>query len=121
MREQGLDPGKQVTLVSTKNGWSCVICNGHTVYVMSKYLTSYAPGTEPTKEPSSTTTKTSFSAKIVSANGKKVNMRTRPNQDAGRITQLEHVTSVKVIGSSGSWYEVEYSGTTGYIMKKYVK
>ena len=116
-----LEPGKRVTLVSTKNGWSCIICDGHTVYVMSKYLTSYAPGTEPTKEPSSTTTKTSFSAKIVSANGKKVNMRTRPAQDAGRITQLEPGTSVKVIGSSGSWYEVEYSGTTGYIMKKYVK
>ena len=116
-----LKPGTQVTLVSTKNGWSCVICNGFTVYVLSKYLTSYAPGTEPAKESSSSTTTTSSSAKIVSANGKKVNMRTKPDQDAERLAQLEPGTSVKVIGSSGDWYKVEYLSTTGYIMKKYVQ
>ena len=118
-----LEPGTRVTLLSSENGWSAIEVNGFTVYVMSKFLTSTAPGTGTTKE-SSESKKSSFSsfaAEIKSANDKKVNMRVSPNQKSERIAQLEPGTSIEVIGASGSWYKVSYLGATGYIMKKYVK
>ena len=116
-----LEPGTRVKLLSTKQGWSAINVGGHTVYVMSRYLSSTAPSAKTKTETSTTAPSSSFSAKIYSANGKKVNMRVSPDENAERITQLEPGTTLEVIGTKGSWYKVKYLGTTGYIMKKYVK
>ena len=112
-----LSPGTEVSLLSTSKGWSAISYNGFTVYVMSKYLTSYAPGTEP----ASPAAFKSFSAKIYSANGKSVNFRIKADKDADRIAQLPIWTNVTVIGASGAWYKVTWGGATGYIMKEFVR
>ncbi|MBR7175395.1 MAG: SH3 domain-containing protein [Clostridia bacterium] len=111
-----VEPGTKVDLLSTSKGWSAVKYNGFTVYVQSKFLSRYKPGTEP-KKPGAFK---SFSGKVYSPNGKKVNMRVRADVNSDRIAQLEPWTSVDVIGESGDWYIIRWANATGYMMRKYV-
>ena len=62
-----------------------------------------------------------FSAKVHSANGKKVNMRVSANLKADRITQLKDSTTIKVIGAIGDWYKIQYANAIGYMLKNYVR
>ena len=112
-----VEPGTKVDLLSTANGWSAVKYNGFTVYVQSKFLSRYEPGTEP-KKPASFK---SFSGQVYSPNGKKVNMRVSADINSDRIAQLEPWTSVEVIGETGSWYKIRWANATGYMMRKYVR
>ncbi|MBQ8072191.1 MAG: SH3 domain-containing protein [Clostridia bacterium] len=112
-----LEPGTEVSLLSTMKDWAAISYNGFTVYVMRKYLTSYAPGTEPKKASSFS----AFSGKVYSPNGKKVNMRVSADLKADRIAQLDPWTNVQVIGETGSWYKISWANATGYMMKKYIR
>lgn len=112
-----VEPGTEVALLSTSNGWSAVKYNGFTVYVQSKFLSRYKPGTEPKKAGAFE----SFSGRVYSANGKKVNMRVSADINSDRIAQLEPWTSIDVIGEYGSWYKIRWANATGYMMKKYIR
>ena len=111
-----VEPGTEVALLSTKNGWSTVSYNGFTLFVKSMYLTSYKPGTGPAPGGF-----TPFEAKVYSPNGKKVNMRVSPDLKADRIAQLEPWTHITVVGESGGWYRISWAASTGYMMKEFVR
>lgn len=48
----------------------------------------------------------------------KVNIRERPNADSDRLGRLSPGESIIVTGESGDWWQVEFEGETGYILKE---
>lgn len=59
---------------------------------------------------------------VTATSGKTVNMRKQPSTSAPILQQVPLLTEVELIEkSSDLWYKVEYSGTQGYMMAKYLK
>ena len=59
---------------------------------------------------------------VTATSGKTVNMRKQPSTSAPILQQVPLSTEVEFIEkSSDLWYKVEYSGTQGYMMAKYLK
>ena len=50
-----------------------------------------------------------------------LNLRKGNSEGSKIIKVLKQGASVEVISTSGSWYKVKASGTTGYVAKKYIK
>lgn len=65
---------------------------------------------------------TMASATIYAENGKAVNLRTLPTTSATRIKQLKVGTPVEVIGYvDNDWAQVSAGGSTGYVMRQYIR
>ena len=112
-----LDNGSKVNILEDSgNGWAKVSFNGMKGFVKTEFLQSKKPAVAANQND----TFKSFSAKVYSPNGKKVNMRVSANLNADRIAQLEEYTAIKVIGETGNWYKIQWANATGYMMKKYV-
>lgn len=47
--------------------------------------------------------------------GSEVNMRSAPNQEADVVLKMSVGEKVNILGESDGWYQVEYSGSQGYI------
>ena len=116
-----LEPGTEVRLLSTKKGWSTIVYNGFTIYVMSKYLSANKPGSSSSSDSSSTPAveKTRY---IRSSNGKKVNVRTGPNEKGYAVAaQLEPGTEVTLISTTKKgWSKIRVNGFVVYVMSKYL-
>ena len=108
-----LENGSKVSILGDAgNGWAKVSNDGREGFVKTTFLQAKKPAGSNFK---------SFSAKVYSNNGKKVNMRVSANVNADRIAQLEDSTAIKVIGAVGDWYKIQYANATGYMMKKFVR
>lgn len=109
-----LTPGTEVKLLSSRKGWSKIVYNGFTLYVMSRYLSSAKPGSVPSKfKP--------FEGKVYAASGHTVNLRTSPDKKADIIARIPIWTKVTIVGQRGIWYKVRYGVSTGYMMKRYIR
>ncbi len=51
----------------------------------------------------------------------KLNVRSGPSTKYGKIGVLQTGSPVCVLGSSGSWYKINYNGLVGYVSSKYVQ
>ena len=59
---------------------------------------------------------------VTATNGKTVNLRKQPNTSSGIVKQIPISTEVELIEkSSDTWYKINYNGTEGYMMAKYLK
>jgi len=89
-----------------------VMSTGLDGYVYAKYVSI--------TQTSSSSSSTSSSAGYISASG--VTLRAGADTRYNSLGKLKRNTSVKVIGSSGSWYQVEVPSAklTGYVFAKYV-
>lgn len=56
----------------------------------------------------------------VNTDGSNLNLRKEPSLNAMVITRIPDNATVNIIGSSGSWYQVNYMGQTGYVLKEFV-
>lgn len=113
-----LENGEKVSILEDSgNGWARVSNNGRAGYVKTEYLRAQMPAAAGKQN----STFKSFSAKVYSTNGKKVNMRVKANVKADRIAQLENYTAIQVVGEAGDWYKIQWANATGYMMKKYVR
>ena len=57
---------------------------------------------------------------VHSSNGLSVNMRAKPNTSGALIMRVPNGAKVEIIGSSGDWDEIKYSGKTGWMMAKFL-
>lgn len=111
-------PGTEVTLISSKNGWSEIRYNGYTLYVMSKYLTATKPSASSSSSSSAASAKTRY---ITSRDGKKVNLRTGPGETGYAVaTQLEPGTEVQFVSRKNGWSKIIYNGFTLYVQNQYL-
>ncbi len=57
---------------------------------------------------------------VYTANGKTLHLREKGKTGAKILREIPWGAQVKVLKSSGSWSKVTYSGTTGYVVSKYL-
>jgi peptidoglycan hydrolase-like amidase/uncharacterized protein YgiM (DUF1202 family) len=98
-----------------------LLSSGLDGYVYAKYVTiTQIAISGGTSSAGTGTSGTSTSAGFVNASG--VNVRTGASTRYKSLGRLRRNTSVKIVGSSGSWYQVEISSldVTGYVFAKYV-
>lgn len=62
-----------------------------------------------------------WTAYVAPANGKTLNLRTRPDKDAPIILRIPYAASVTILNKYGSvWMEVNYKGSVGFVMQRYL-
>lgn len=102
-----LPAGAKVVVSSESGGgWAKVVYNGTTGYISSDYL--------------STSNELSGSFGTGTINASSVRMRSGPSTGSSILGTYSSGTSMTVTGVSGSWYKVEYNGTTGYVRSDYM-
>ncbi|WHY73810.1 SH3 domain-containing protein [Fictibacillus enclensis] len=115
-----LNDGEKVTVYSESNGWAKVKVSGSTGYVITKYLTATKPGSSskpkpaptPAPEPKTTT-------KYVKVSGA-LNLRKGATTKSSVIKTLNDGEKVTVYSESNGWAKVKVSGSTGYVITKYL-
>lgn len=134
--------GAQITVDSSSGRWYHITYNGMTGYIMQKFVTTVAPA--GVSEASSSSSGSSASsadsgssdssassaaepetaatgtAKVVTADGKPVNMRRGPGKGYSNVTRVNNGETVNVLGHSGRWTYVEYNGLKGYILSEFL-
>ncbi len=113
--------GETVTQIQAyDNGWSQIEYNGVTGYVMTEYL-------EGGSAPADTSSESSESTGASTGNRQtrvteSVNMRAEASTDSERLAliyQGETVTQIQAYDNG--WSQIEYNGTTGYILTEYLE
>ena len=122
--------GSAVTVLEHGSKWDKISYGGKTGYMENKFLQLAVPNegvATPTPEPAAKAKFSSYSATITSANGKSVNVHYKPDKNTSNVHamgdngRLPVGTTVKVIGLTGYWAEIEYGGKTGFVMQQYLK
>lgn len=111
--------GTKVRVLAHSATWDRVQVNGNTGYMMTKFLSTSAPA--PTAVPVVTAPPASgYTAYVVSANGKPVNMR----KGAGNysvITSVPYGSAVTVLKHDTKWDKISYGGKTGYMENRFLQ
>lgn len=112
-------------LVNGKSGsWSQITVQGQQGFMMTKYLTTVKPGTSTPSTPDTSIPSdpgfVSYTAYVVSDNGKGVRWRLGPSTSYGIIGTLDLGTKVTVVAKSGKWNQIEFMGTKGYMMSEFL-
>ncbi|MBR5586426.1 MAG: SH3 domain-containing protein [Clostridia bacterium] len=104
-----LNTGDTVEITGKSGSWYKISYSGNVGFVSAEYV-SKTPGTvsEDMAETGTITT-----------NG--LNIRAEASASASVIGKLNTGDTVDVVGKSGSWYKISFSGNTGYISAEYVK
>ena len=125
--------GTAITVEKTDGAFSYISASGGT----KGWITTESIGTakgianQPTPTPDagssgtgssgSSDSSTSVRAKIkLSSSSSYLNMRDEPSTSGDVVAQLQNTDTVYVLASNGDWYKINFSGKTGYVMKKYV-
>lgn len=112
------------------NGWDKIEYNGSVGYVLSKYLTTQKLQQNPPENPSNDSNNNSNNTNNEPTwreTGDTVyaleilNVRKSWNSSADKIGSLSKNSSTKriAVGSNG-WDKIEYNGTVGYVVSKYL-
>ena len=128
-----LSGGTRVTVLGESGNWYHVDYNGTLGYLSRDYVrvTGEAPTAAPTNEPTAeptpepapepTQAPETGRTGVVNISGSKLNLRQKASTSSKILARLSGGTRVTVLGESGGWYHVNYSGTLGYLSKAYVR
>ena len=122
--------GAEVTVTEHDKAWDKISWGSKTGYMMNKFLTLNKPDdiTTPPSPPVTPVVTYPYNATTDCKAGEKVNLRSKPWKDATALVRLDPGTTVQVIGPAkyngktyNKWVQVKYNGTTGYMMKEFLK
>jgi len=120
--EKVIDKGREVKLLGESGGWYKVSCGGKTGYISKNYI-QVTGGTDNEDETVDAVVPdgfVSYPAARTGVTNERVNMREAGSSDADVLKVLNKNTAVTVLGEQGSYYQVNFSGTLGFIAKNYV-
>ena len=128
--------GTQVAVLSVQGAWTQVIAQGQHGYVQSSFLrfgTQPAnpvalpqPSRDETPAPSDTPppiveqTATSSEAMVYTVNRGSLNLRDRASYAGKVLYQIPYRTVVQVLSRKGTWSQVSYRGTVGYVVDSFL-
>ena len=128
--------GTQVTVLSVQGAWTQVIALGQHGYVQSSFLrfgtqpanpaSSSQPSQDATPAPTNTPppeteqAAASSRAMVYTANRGSLNLRDRASYAGKVLDQIPCHTEVQVLSRQGSWSQVSYRGTTGYVVDSFL-
>ena len=120
--------GATVQVLATEGDWAQIAVNGHTGYVMKKYLVITEQPTatpeataepQPTEAPTTAPEGVSATVKLSSVSSN-LNVRSKPSTGSSIVTKVKHGATVQVLATEGSWAQISVNGQSGYVMKKYL-
>lgn len=106
--------GTKVTVTGEAGSFYKVSVGSKTGYISGSYIRLVEE-----EEPEETVKETIYSSEKDGKTTLRVNMRDKPDGEVLRVLPAD--AKVKLLGESGGWYKVKYSGSTGYVSKSYVK
>ena len=56
----------------------------------------------------------------VNTEGSNLNLRKQPSFDSPVISRIPDNATVNILAESGNWYQVNYMGVTGYVLKEFI-
>jgi uncharacterized protein YgiM (DUF1202 family) len=101
--------GTSAMMITKGKTWSYIRVGNRYGYMMTQFLTETAPP-KPIIGGSY----------VVSANGKNVNLRTKPTTASGIIRSFRVGTPLTIITRGTDWYFVQISGYYGYMMRQFI-
>ena len=114
-RSLGLYPnGTALTAINLYNGWCYVNVNGAVGYMMTKYLTTYAP---VTPVPAPTTGTLMY---VSTGNTGRLHLRANMSMDSASLGLYPNGTQVYVLTDYGTWAYVYVMGNYGYMMTHFL-
>jgi len=135
--------GKRVTTIAKADDWFQIEFDGKTGYIFGDYLkpddgvaatlATVEPTAEPAAEPAAETAEEP-PAEAVSSDepaeiesdrkgiitGGTINVRTGPDTEYSRITQVCTGKRVTILGEENGWYRISFDGKTGYVRGDYL-
>ena len=109
--------GAAVSILGTEGSFYKVIADGKTGYVATAYVS--VTGTTPTT-PTSPTTPTATTGVVGNTSSSYVPLRRTASSTSSRLVNVKVGTTVTILGTSGSFYQVKVSSRTGYMETKYI-
>ena len=101
--------GETYKVLATAGSWVKIEYNGKTGYVFKTYIRV----TEPEE---------SIEGKTGTIDCKtQVNVRAKATKDSKLLGKAKKGETFTVLGKSGNWIKIDFSGKTGYVYKRYVK
>ncbi|MCK5129880.1 MAG: SH3 domain-containing protein [Clostridiales bacterium] len=107
-----VNSGDKVTILASADGWYKITYESKEGWVSGKYVSINSGSTTP--PPTTTTGKGTITASSL-------RVRKGAGLNYSQIGSLPKNTVVDILGESGSFYKIDFSGKTGYISKTYVK
>ena len=118
-----IDPGKVVTVLSFGDTWCHVDYKGTKGYVMTKFLkfTNDKPADQPTQKPVEPPVADGAAkyAQVTTEQGR-LNLRADKSTDAELLKRIPQNVYVQVLSYGSDWCYVNYNGTKGYVMTKFL-
>ena len=116
--------GMQLTVLSRGVVWCTVVYNGMQGFVMTSFLrfpdaVSPTPTPAPTRTPAPTYHREVTQA-LITTSGGALNLRAQPSSTARVVLLIPNASSVTVYTRGSEWSEIEYQGTRGYVMSRYL-
>ena len=125
-----LTNGKQVSITGESNGYYQIRYQSTTAYVSKNYvvLGSGTTSSNTTSGSSSSGSSSSGSTGSVTAVSKtgyadvttSLLVRSKASSSASVIGRLKRGAAISITGETDNWYQIRYSGKTGYVNKAYV-
>ncbi|MBR3778974.1 MAG: SH3 domain-containing protein [Clostridia bacterium] len=114
--------GTAVEILDTVDGWHLISYLGEPAYISADYTSPSAPPstTATTTTTKLTTTTTLPPQTVLYVTGTKLNVRSEPNTSSEILGTLVQGEAVVIYATVGSWYRIDWNGSTGYISADYV-
>ena len=120
--------GTQLTVLSQAGAWCKVKVNGKTGFVMTKHLAfsgekaaSKTGGASAAKKDVLNKLKIPVEGTVTSPNGKKLNMRIKPQPNVRVLLKIPAGEKVTILSVGDTWCQVEYKEKKGFCMKEYLE
>lgn len=105
----------EATMVSLGNTWSYIRIGDKYGYMMTQFLTTTLPSGGSSSVPAQ------GEARVVSGNGKDVNLRAAPGLDSKVIRAYPAGTPLTIITRGEEWYFIHIGDDYGYMMKSFIR
>jgi len=112
--------GTKLTILSTGGTWSKVRVNGRTGYMMNEFLKPSSVGSTGSSGSNSGTAAGSYTAYVVSQNGKTVVLRSGPSKQYDALASYKVGQKVTVKSYGSTWCQVNINGLDGYMMTQFL-
>lgn len=114
--------GTALMITQNLGDWCATSYAGKTGYVMTEFLrfagATATPTPSPTPTPNTGSTSTVYA--LVTTSGGPLNFRENPSTSSRAISQIPNAATVQVLARGSEWCMIVYSGTTGYVMTKFL-
>lgn len=113
--------GTKVHVISHGSTWDKVTVDGSTGWMLTKYLLTSEPAPTPTPGSGGAKPDTKYTAYVVSANKKSVNVRKGAGTGYTVLFKVPYSAPVYVLKHGAKWDHIRYNGREGYIQTSFLQ